>query len=748
MERVYDIEGIVITGTTANWNENGTSQIDALERDPYFKVTVDWPYGTTYDDISTDLVGLSGRLEYESSITGFIPSGAIAGDLDMELKTGSKYSAFNTSSPLYGSQRLNRDVAAYGGFTVGGSDQYLQQFTGRTDKVQTSSANRTTSIHATDKSNLLKNLTLQLPILDLARSDYIINAILTEAGIHNGYYNDGWTNELFLFDDTLVGENGATPSTSSGIDYVEGKFGNALNISANGDRVTYLNPTFVRQTAGTIQFWVKMSAEGVGGRMINVTGTGMNDMSIYTSTSGGGVHRIAFTIDDGADDRTLLMTENGITYDEWQHVAVTYDRNMMRIFINGTESAHCARGGLSYAGWKSFVIAPADTAIMAIDHLQISWEARTPNDIKKCYEATTTSNAGVSTFETGKNYPKFAVLDGLNAWETVKKVCDAEGAVFYFDALGVAHFKNRDHLLANLSTDKVTSYDTNTMDLTINESHEQRINKVSVKSYPFRELPGTRVWVSDSDIKIPANGTTVFWANFSSPVIKADTSFTAGTTGTGSIFKAYGILPYGPEFPYWPPEFGPGTYSVWTDASGSVALYGTAYANSMKILATSGVSTGDVYLSWYGTPWVKIWATPLQTPSKDNDTYTISCQAQDSDNIGSYGERSVNINNDFITDKTYAQDMADYLLQYYADPHPVIEGVEIMADPRLELGDVVSLSDSSGATGLDDYFWVTGIGWDAGPPYTQQLKVMYMSTGSFFILDHGTYGKLDENRIS
>ena len=31
------------TGTTANWSANGTAAIDDLERDPYYKLTVDWP---------------------------------------------------------------------------------------------------------------------------------------------------------------------------------------------------------------------------------------------------------------------------------------------------------------------------------------------------------------------------------------------------------------------------------------------------------------------------------------------------------------------------------------------------------------------------------------------------------------------------------------------------------------------------------------------------------------------------------
>ena len=121
---------------------------------------------------------------------------------------------------------------------------------------------------------------------------------------------------------------------------------------------------------------------------------------------------------------------------------------------------------------------------------------------------------------------------------------------------------------------------------------------------------------------------------------------------------------------------------------------------------------------------------------------------EDTANIGSYGERSIEIDNKYIDNADYAEWMAEYLLMVYSNPYPNVSDVVIMGDPRLEVGDRITLTDSSGATGIDTDFWVTGMDWSITPLYTQALTLAYAAENSFFILDHATNGRLDFNVLA
>jgi hypothetical protein len=63
---------------------------------------------------------------------------------------------------------------------------------------------------------------------------------------------------------------------------------------------------------------------------------------------------------------------------------------------------------------------------------------------------------------------------------------------------------------------------------------------------------------------------------------------------------------------------------------------------------------------------------------------------------------------DWIQDLASAQGIADALYAAGVYPVPVIGDVEVLYDPRVQLGDVIRLTDTSG-TRLDTLAWVIGI---------------------------------------
>ena len=215
-----------------------------------------------------------------------------------------------------------------------------------------------------------------------------------------------------------------------------------------------------------------------------------------------------------------------------------------------------------------------------------------------------------------------------------------------------------------------------------------------------------------------------------------DTTFT-GTTGTGqSRFQAVYKLWTGLAYAYIPIT---GSVGLWGTASGkSVRIYGTNKSNKVVYLCGTDFS-----------PYVHITGSPIATPeSTGSQVAKVYAVAEDPTSQELYGTRTLEISNDYISNFEYADNLAKYLVLSYKDPRPRLEGVSIMADPRLELGDRVTVQDSAGATGLDADFWVTGIDSKAGAPYTQDLKLDYVTTTNWFILDHATQGRLDCNVLA
>jgi hypothetical protein len=378
----------------------------------------------------------------------------------------------------------------------------------------------------------------------------------------------------------------------------------------------------------------------------------------------------------------------------------------------------------------------------------------------------------VAYLDEGMNTIEWLWVDDRDAWELIKDVCEAEGARFYFDSQGRAHFENRYHSLqpAHLTSQKTISYDADAMGLTLVSDQDAVINKAIVTANPLKKQAAQLVWTADSLLEIPAPvlvsssgsaistyGTAEWWLWFNDPCTEVDTTIT-GTSGTvQSYFRAAAWRPAVVGYP-----------RRYIDATGSVVMAGTAYSKAIRVTATNAYRVND-YINPGWTPRRVVigssgstWGTTVPTPffgiqgapitnvwtSGGSQVDKIHKVTEDTASIGSYGEHAVEINNNFITDPDYAEYVSQYLVMYNRDPQPTVEGVEIMADPRLEIGDRVTLQDSSGATGVNHDFWVTGIDWEMSPAYTQSLELQYAGASNFFILDHPVNGRLDVNVLA
>lgn len=716
------------TGTNANWTNTGIAAIDDLERKPFSRVVIDWEAGS--ENESDNVVGLQGRIGYEEeAITGFVPSGAISGDVDIELKSGSKYSAFNTSSALYESARLHRDVDIYTGFVTATGSEYLQQHDGYTDSIEVRSADRQTTIHSVDKADLLKRKTITWPIMKDVPSDYVIRAALAEVDISDGQINDNQTDFMCKFDGTLTSEQGHTPWywDLSPPTFATGYFGSSCYSVFSLRYQNDINSKYFKR--GFIAF-----RGSFGSRSLSVTILGKSNYDYYkVDVNKGGVNFIYNTSDPfsggyfvGDVGSHLLNTGS------WNHVVALWDSdtNITQIFVNGTEAGRSDLGTCNLAKTRDsnqIEVGYEFPGSAWIDHLSIGPYFRTPKDIENMATADTADD-DETDIDEGKNTLDWLYVKEKNAWELIRDICQAEGASFYFDSQGKAHFENRYHLFEppHDSSQKTISYDADTVNISTNESIEQRANKVIVRGHPLSKQDGTIIASMADEFRVKANSTREFWLDFDDPAVGAVTTFTA-SAGDATGSSCYSC---------WRKRWG----SYGTNMTGYVTLHGTAFAESMKIIASNVHPTWNAWLVGSdGTPHVTVWGSLVKTTESEDGMPPIYFVSEDTDDIAAYGERSIEIDNPYMTNSEYAGNMADYMLHYYSDPKPKVEGVQIMGDPRLEPGDRITLQDDSGATGLDDDFWVMGIDWTIDPMYTQNLNLSYADTSDWLVYNIGTY---------
>lgn len=734
----------MITGTTGSWGTSGAAAIDDPERIPTYKVNVQWgATAGTEDNITPDVLSMQGRIEMEDALTGYVPSGAVSGDLDVMLSSGSKYSSYNGSSPLYGVEKKNRDATTYVGFYTENGSEWLQQFLGKTKKLDVQSADRKTALYAVDKSELLKRKQLTWELMTDQSSDRVVQMTMADAGMGGQVYG-GRTKFLWRANGSYD-DGGRLAGTLSNCNYISDKWGAAshaitsANVANSADALWNNVSINNFNNEGFLSFW---NRGGGGFWCFDKFGNIFDWIFLAVGTSGVDITSRKDWVNDGT--QLYHVGSNLNTYGSWNNVIATWGTDkIIEAYVNGTLAGSANIGTDSWptsSNWLNIIYCTiygsnagsSGTAYSGGDNFGLGLYKVPQNEVEIWYQVDN-DHGDWAICDEGLNEISYLVVDEKNAWELIKDICQAEGAAFYFDGQGKAHFQNRLHSLnpPHHTSQKTISYNADAMNLSISEDLEQIINRTVVTANPYDVQGSSDVWSAQTPITIPKNGTVIFWANFDDPCLQTDTSFTAGTIGSQSRHSAayYNSLT-----------------GSWIDKSGSVGLFGTAFSKAMKILGTNKMTTKDLTLvDTTGAPAVTIWGVPVKSTESEDGVAKIRAIYENTDSIGSFGEKTLEIQNNFISDYEYADFLAMYLISYYNNPKPRLENVEIMGDPRLEIGDRVTVQDSSGATGINDEFWVTGIDWSLAGAYYQNLKLDYAGTSNWFIID---YSKVDYGVIA
>lgn len=153
----------------------------------------------------------------------------------------------------------------------------------------------------------------------------------------------------------------------------------------------------------------------------------------------------------------------------------------------------------------------------------------------------------------------------------------------------------------------------------------------------------------------------------------------------------------------------------------------------------------------------KGYVTGLQLQGKGVYTYDpVEIRKEDAASVAAYGLRELVYDNPYLTSDTMAESLAATMLNYYADPVEILEGVEIVANRNaaeasavlsIDIGDGVKILES--VSGVDNIYFVNGVEYNYENGILRATWHVTLSDVSpdVFILDSATNGILDTNTL-
>jgi hypothetical protein len=748
----------------------------AQERTPVTKVLVDWDgngnYTDSYDDLTSrvESVTIDRQLATDlpdevSRVAGYSAADltvTLSGDPTTEITNAASYfSPFNTSSPLYGKRRRWRNVQVQMGFGT----TFLTVFTGKTTGLTVDSASRTATLTAVDNAETMRG-TVDLPMIvadDRAYSNPVTGTIAVRPGLDGAWVVDyiarrcGYfaspparTNCVFLA--TMSGSAWAEVGTTiwaedpNGIPVVStaGKFISGIGAAVPGGTPNLqYKPTSTLSTNNNgellLEGWVLLPSTAVYGlaSMVNASVfTGSNGVGLLTDASNHLV--VAYRRTNGGAIATY-NTGVVVPANQWSYVAAhvyfTSTNITIHARVNSTNATTTiASSSVTGQPALTFVyLARAEDGAGLVQFSQgghfEAWQLSNPGTTTSA-PTWNDSYTGNSVIQTSLNELTATVPSTASAWEQIQLIAAAELATAGFDELGNYFYYPRDRWTAapyTTSQRTINASDSLTA-IATSENTDQIRDHVRIDASPLGLNAAAWVWAAAAAISVPASGSTTITADTGSPVYNLSTSiryasssgmsgqsqYRANTASNGSGTAVSNL-----------------TFAV-TVAAGQLVTITITNPNAFVVYLVSGSGFTDPA----GTPSLALWGqpvTPIQAQQPDTTAnYTVAAAGQlvdvsDAMSIAQHGDQLLDLTgNPWHQDVTSLKSLANDLLARLKDPPPMLDGLTIIGDPRLQLGDRVTVV--APALGLNGDFFLTGITstFDSSG-YTQALTVRAIS---------------------
>ncbi|WP_018350940.1 hypothetical protein [Longispora albida] len=723
--------------------------IESPERRPVLRLRADWDgdgYGSGIDDLSAQV----GSISVDRALSGELPDevalteGAAAAALSAELTIGDPadsarhaawwFSRTNPASPLAGRERLARPVTADIGMMTATGTQYLRRFTGLTRSVTADAARRTVKLDALDYREFFRHTTA-VPAVETsaglsgtwiagliaygaraARGGAAITFDAAPRGAEPDVYAPMWGSThpyrvngsefstvigLGRAYSTAPNSFGSAPAAPA---FIPGRY--VLAADAKPGTVGWQSAEVACTPAeppgmpsGT-RTWQRVTVAWWTRRRNEPLPDGARLRAGYTAFAGSkpNVFKGSLWLGAGADHRLCMRYAYnpsgpeggpGTVYRDvygpavpddggWHHAGVSLDlaAGQVRFFLNGTETT----ATFDPAGLAPLNLRAAFTAYQPVCEVMI-WHR---TGVQWPHEPGFVPTARLDT----SALDLVGVLDHTprEAWALLKELAAAEQATVMLDEQGVFHYRTRAASRRAHTPVRALTAANSLLGLASADELDRVRNQITVTYRPVRrDLASSLLYESTEVHRIEPRSRIELWVAFTKPAYAIDPVSIGLPAPSTQV-----TLARNPD----------GTGDPGTGETGMVVEW---QATKARLLLTNG--TGDVLYTanTAGTPTISVAGYALIVGPEVEHTVT------DAKSVQRFGPQPLTLPaGPWVQTQQVADALGAELLSDLAWPQPAITGLDIIGDPRLQLGDRVRVTDPDGLA-LDGEYWISGI---------------------------------------
>jgi len=717
--------------------------IEAPVRQPTYRLSADWDadgHGAagTIDDLTARVASVT----VDRTLKGDIPEqvrlveGYAAATMTVELAGDPNRpegenaawwaSRFNTASPLYGKERLARDVKFE--FGMSGAEM-LPQFTGLTSALNVSSADRSASLTCLDNSERLRSKISLPPVVADDRAQ-------ARPGL-----SGGWLTDYVLRRNSFY----ATPPPPANVRFLATMRGSAYPETGTSQQVLgplgqaaeFTTATEMLQTTATaVEYYRFTPASPLNLNTGHAIGVELHQFTV-TSAAGGLIHVCNPSLPD--QGVAVWMDAARVLYAgvallggvAWNGGALTgptlpAGTNYLTVHFAFTNSgctvtwrvnATTTSGSIA-CGW-------VDDAYLLnsvrIAEAPIATPLTAPTRKTGTFGQVTVTNQPAPGPYNNAFVPTAIIDPSLNKMNAVlstetrdsagllTEIAAAEQATFGFDEAGVPRWRNRHRwgTTEGQTLQRTLTTSTAITDLDYDDALESVRNVVTVEASPVVVSALSDVWRSAGGELIRPRTSTVIWVAFEHAVVALDTYIKLAS----SVF-----VPSGKSRIRLNTK-ADGTGTDWTGV-GVSAVLSLITATSAKLTIGNASGTTLYLSSPDGAGGVVLAGRTVQADT----TGIVKQTADDQASVADYGEQTLDVGaNPWRQTVDSAKSLASQLLGELCQPRPVLTNIGIVGDPRLQLGDRVRIVDREGLA-IDGEYRLSGINSRLeGGKFTQRI---------------------------
>ena len=452
-------------------------------------------------------------------------------------------------------------------------------------------------------------------------------------------------------------------------------------------------------TAGDASFTVYCTQDSTGLILTLSVGTSRNGAVPYLSSaitytlSTVGFHQLTYQL-SFPDDLTTVCTYyvDGVsvgtqTITAVDHASFNMDQVTLSTGAGGVPAGQFIGFQAECWQWMTGTQAPSSTAFVSGTQLGASL-----NNLVAC-----------------PSIPK-----GTDGWNTIQALVDAEGAVAGFDETNLFYFRNRNNIATATSQATVTST-TQIKELVYEKNEANRARTVQCNAFPVAVGQPQVVWTATQTYVLPAHGNLTIIASLQYPSLFVPRAFTKIPTGGLTAFTFNGVrLARAQDGSGSPVTFGSVVITA-TPISSTAVRITMRNANRFPVYLVSRAGDGPV--SSNGQPALNLVGIPILPTGTIDSTGNATGQVAITSTAGSGIPVLAIPDSPWRQDALSVQAYTDAALMDLYKPRPMLTTLTIVGDPRLQLGDRVTVQDlGETATGgfaapatMNDDIIITGI---------------------------------------